>query len=70
MSLAPKLERITGILIINNYPPILIVTALLQRLVIFQLLKLPFRKRTLISFLPLHVTYDFSPTRLISNSTM
>lgn len=57
MSLAPKLGRITGILIINNsIPLILIVTALLQRLVIFQLLKLPFRKRTLISFLPLHVT--------------
>ena len=60
MSLAPKLGRINGILLINNSISqillALIVTALLQRLVIFQLLKLPFRNGTLIRFSPLPVT--------------
>ena len=49
MSLAPELGRINGILIINDsIPQILLafmVTALLQRLVIFQQLKLPFLKK-------------------------
>lgn len=49
MSLAPKLGRINGILLINDSISqiflALIITALLQRLVIFQLLKLPFRKK-------------------------
>lgn len=49
MSLAPKLGRINGILLINDSISqiflALIITALLQRLVIFQLLKLPFRRK-------------------------
>lgn len=73
MSLAPKLGRINGILLINNSISqiflALIVTALLQRLVIFQLLKLPFRNRTLIRFFPSSCNMIFTSTRLTSNST-